>query len=401
MARYLFGGSLPDWAFTTATADGQDNLAQLVGGSTITFFNAETGGTQYTDLTDTTGGAITDVTTSDGTDGRALGTIPPFYGPDGVWSMWASADGGSRALMVSADVGVVLGPQVDTLAASLAAHTSTSNPHLLELSQLTDVDVSTLADGYSVVWDETSGKYVLSNVAGLSAAAAVLTAGGSTIRIPDGDSTTQALLIRVPSGDRTTLSAPDTLSVEWNAGTDGSPNWRRTGWFNEFGELRTQASAPTRVPFRVKQRDGTQTANLIEATDNSNNALAWVTATGGVRGANVNYSPVIFAKAGTLTTGTGAGRIYNDSGHTWTIRSVRASVGTAPVGSDIEVDVNLNGSTIFSGTKPTIADGANTSGKLTSMTTTSWADGQYMTVDIDAIGSGTAGSDLVVQIAVY
>ncbi|QQS20454.1 hypothetical protein IPL85_05800 [Candidatus Saccharibacteria bacterium] len=109
-----------------------------------------------------------------------------------------------------------------------------------------------------------------------------------------------------------------------------------------------------------------------------------------------------FSYSGTLVVVSGTHRLYNDSGTTWTIRSVRASVGTAPTGSSILIDINSNGSTIFStqGNRPTIATSANTSGKVTNMDITTVADGAYITVDIDQIGSTVAGSNLTVQVEV-
>ncbi len=107
-----------------------------------------------------------------------------------------------------------------------------------------------------------------------------------------------------------------------------------------------------------------------------------------------------FSKAGTLTTGTGTFRVYNDTGATLTIKGVRTSVGTAPTGASLICDINIDGTTIFStqGNRPTIAISGNTSGKVTNMNTTTIADGSYFTVDIDQIGSTVAGSDLVVQV---
>lgn len=107
-----------------------------------------------------------------------------------------------------------------------------------------------------------------------------------------------------------------------------------------------------------------------------------------------------FSKAGNLAVSTGTFRIYNDTGATLNIRAVRASVGTAPTGASVIVDVMVDGTTIFSGGsgRPAIAAGTNTSGRVTAMTTTTIADGSYFTVDIDQVGSGTPGADLVVQI---
>lgn len=107
-----------------------------------------------------------------------------------------------------------------------------------------------------------------------------------------------------------------------------------------------------------------------------------------------------FSKAGNLTVGAGTHRLYNDTGSTLTLRAVRASVGTAPTGAAVTVDVNIGGTTVFTtqSGRPSIAAGSNTSGKVTAMDVTTIADGSYFTVDIDAVGSGTAGADLTVQV---
>jgi len=106
-----------------------------------------------------------------------------------------------------------------------------------------------------------------------------------------------------------------------------------------------------------------------------------------------------FSKAGVLTTGTGTFRWYNDSGVTLTFREVRISAGTAPTGAAILVDVNNNGTTVFStqSNRPTIAISGNT-GTTTTFNDTTIADGEYLTIDIDQIGSTIAGSDLTVQV---
>ena len=106
-----------------------------------------------------------------------------------------------------------------------------------------------------------------------------------------------------------------------------------------------------------------------------------------------------FSKAGTLTVGTGTFRWYNDFGAALVIKEVRASVGTAPTGAAILIDVNENGTTIFSGgtDRPEIAISGFTD-TTTGMSDTSLADNNYLTVDVDQIGSTIAGADLTVQV---
>lgn len=82
-----------------------------------------------------------------------------------------------------------------------------------------------------------------------------------------------------------------------------------------------------------------------------------------------------------------------------TLTKVRATVGTAPTGAGLRADVNRNGSSVFSGTgtQPTIAATTNTI--LVSTFSNGELDaGDYLTVDVDTIGSTFAGEDLVVSV---
>ena len=90
---------------------------------------------------------------------------------------------------------------------------------------------------------------------------------------------------------------------------------------------------------------------------------------------------------GTLYVLNGSARWY--APRAVTIQSMAAYVQTAPVGSSLSLRVNKNGSSIQT---PTITTG-NTSGSLTGLSDTMNA-GDYLTVDVTAVGSSTAGSDL-------
>jgi len=101
-----------------------------------------------------------------------------------------------------------------------------------------------------------------------------------------------------------------------------------------------------------------------------------------------------------LTTGTDKlGRIYMP--FAGTISEAHASVKTAPTGADIVVDLNLNGSTIWSTqtNRVTIAASANI-GTQTTFNTASFASGDYFTIDLDTVGSSVAGAKLVVRLKV-
>lgn len=116
----------------------------------------------------------------------------------------------------------------------------------------------------------------------------------------------------------------------------------------------------------------------------------------------VHPQTLAYSEGGSLTTFVGTMRIYNDTDYAWTILSVRASAGAAPTGAGITVDVNRNGTTIFTNqaNRPFIAVSTHTSGKITNMDVTTVAAGDYLTVDIDQVGSTITGSDLVVQVEV-
>jgi hypothetical protein len=105
-----------------------------------------------------------------------------------------------------------------------------------------------------------------------------------------------------------------------------------------------------------------------------------------------------FSYGGTVAVATGKSRFYVEGGYT--LLSVRSAVGTAPTGASLIVDVNKNGTTVFTtqGNRPTIAISGFTSGKVTNMDVTTFAAGDYITVDVDQVGSTIAGTDLTVTL---
>lgn len=108
---------------------------------------------------------------------------------------------------------------------------------------------------------------------------------------------------------------------------------------------------------------------------------------------------LIFTVEGDLVVESAPFRFYNKTGITRTMTMVFLSVGTAPTGSGIWVDVNKNGTTIFTtqANRPYIDASAYT-GQSTNLDITSLADGDYLTVDVDGIGTTIPGSDLAVHI---
>ncbi len=108
-----------------------------------------------------------------------------------------------------------------------------------------------------------------------------------------------------------------------------------------------------------------------------------------------------FSVPGDLTVDPGVFRIYNLTGRALTINRVHIAVNTAPTGAAILVDVHENGTTIFTNqaNRPTIAIAAFT-GETTTIDDASWADENYLQVDVDQIGSVIVGADLTITVIV-
>lgn len=114
----------------------------------------------------------------------------------------------------------------------------------------------------------------------------------------------------------------------------------------------------------------------------------------------LTFSLTSFFKTGVLTTTTGTQRLPIDG--TYTIVGTRLMAGTAPTGASLIVDVNKNGTTIYTtqGNRPSIAAASNAGGPGATPDVTTLAAGDYLTVDIDQVGSSVAGSDLTVSVIV-
>lgn len=107
----------------------------------------------------------------------------------------------------------------------------------------------------------------------------------------------------------------------------------------------------------------------------------------------------VYTVLGELTTG--AGTVKLPLPFAGDVVGVMAAVSTAPTGASILVDVNINGTTIFTtqANRPSIAASGTVSSLATpDVAAADFTAGQYLTVDIDQIGSTLPGEDLVVTI---
>ncbi len=399
MTRHLFGDTVADWAFNNVdSVDGNDDIAQVAAGATITLWNSRTGGTQIVDLQDETGGVIDHVITSDGTDGRAPGTIPAFYADDDRWVAWASADGGPRVLMVSSDIGSVLGQLINTINLTLTEHTAAANPHGTASANLTDWSADAVPTAGQVPMYD-GGEWVPTTVDGVDPGDFVSTAGGSTITIPEGNTDTRALQIRLPSS-RT--GAVSTISIWWNAGSAGSPSYVETFRVGPTGELILQPSAVGKVPLEVRQFSGSQTANLTTWATSVGVPISYVDAAGRVRAPNLGISPSWSVDAPVANT-TGEYRYYNLTGTTLQIRGFLVSAGgLVPTGSTFVINPKLDGAALYAtGNRPTIPISGRSSGLAASLATTAWPALSYLTVDIVSVGTTQAATKVHIQALAY
>lgn len=111
-------------------------------------------------------------------------------------------------------------------------------------------------------------------------------------------------------------------------------------------------------------------------------------------------SMIIAVSDETTPLTTGAAKVTFRMPYDFQLSEVRASVTTAPIGSEITVDINEAGSTIL-GDKIDIDDGTTSSTDAATQPTITdavLADTAEITIDIDAVGSGTAGAGLKVYL---
>jgi len=116
-------------------------------------------------------------------------------------------------------------------------------------------------------------------------------------------------------------------------------------------------------------------------------------------GGGTIFGQFILPCTGELSVGTDVSPLPIFAGGALAITEVYVYVKTAPVGASLIIDVNKNGTTIFTtqANRPQVASGENSDTSGTP-DITALAKNDKLTIDIDQVGSTTPGSDLVVLV---
>ncbi len=106
-----------------------------------------------------------------------------------------------------------------------------------------------------------------------------------------------------------------------------------------------------------------------------------------------------FTYDGELVTYSGKIRMYNKWEVDLTFKEVFLSLGSAPTGADVIVDIHKNGTTLFTDQshRPRIVASAFTGSSVT-LDVSAFVANDYITMDIDQIGSTLRGNDLTVHV---
>jgi hypothetical protein len=149
------------------------------------------------------------------------------------------------------------------------------------------------------------------------------------------------------------------------------------------------------VPLRGDRAAWDMAYPEVHASDIDDETYLYHVPPGGV----TTVTQAIFTIEGSLSVANNPLRIYNVTGSAKTISKVFLSVDTVPTSAAIIVDIHKDGTTIFTtqSNRPQIAAGANT-GQSTTIEVATWADGSYLQMQVDQVGSGVPGSNLTVHV---
>lgn len=186
------------------------------------------------------------------------------------------------------------------------------------------------------------------------------------------------------NGQVLTADSSQATGVAWSAAPGG-------GILATIVDAKGDLIAGTAADTVARLAVGTD-GQVLTAASAQSTGLLWATPTTG----GPEYIQT-FSAPGTVAVGSGTTKLRLPTAVA--IQNVAATVGTAPTGASLIVDVNRNGTTVFTtqSTRPTIAAGNTVSNVAVPQVTVCNA-GDTLTVDVDQVGSTVAGADLAVTI---
>ncbi len=250
-----------------------------------------------------------------------------------------------------------------------------------------------------VLFDSTTGKLIKDGGQGLPTGTIVGTSDTQTLT----NKTLTTPIISSISNTGTVTLPTDTDTLVGRATTDTLTNKTLTSPVLTTPQINdTSADHQYVVAVSELAADRTVTLPLLGAADEFTFNAHTQTLTNKTISASSNTISALPVEIGmacsdettALTTGTAKATFRMP--HAMTLTAVRASVTTAPVGSVLTVDINEGGSTILS-TKITIDASEKTSTTAATppvISDSALADDAEITVDIDTVGSSTAGAGL-------
>jgi len=196
------------------------------------------------------------------------------------------------------------------------------------------------------------------------------------------------------------IGAEVNVNSDWNAVSGDAQILNKPAIPDQLSDLSDDSTHRLVTDTEKSTWNGKQ--NALSAATASNDGYmtqAQASKLGGIdAGAQVNARLFTFVLHRGENATAGAGKtntlIVDKS---YTISKAYAYAKTGPTGAALIFDINKNGDTIWStqGNRLQIAAGQN-SGTQTSFDTTTLAEGDLLTIDIDQIGSTIAGSDITV-----
>ena len=296
------------------------------------------------------------------------------------------------------DLQAVPGTTVNTSGTGYAVGTLVAN---LEGGSVTGITDIVVADGGTGVSTFTDGGVLLGSGTGPITAMAVLSDGEMIVGDGTGDPVAESGATLRTSIGVGTGNSPQFTGIELGHASDTTITRVSSGVIAVEGANVVTGVSPQLTSLELGHASDTTITRVssgLLAVEGVN--LASQT------GANAAKQTIAIACGDEVTATAAATAVVTfHMPYAFTLTGIKAGVTTAPVGSVLTVDLNEAGSTCLT-TKLTIDAGEKTSGTAATAAVIggagpALADNALMTIDVDGVGSGTAGAGLKVYLIGY